>query len=231
MQLSLLRNVFAATILTAALAAAQGPGGTMYRISITNITKGQIISPVVVATHVQHAPPLWTLGAEASPELAQVAEDAILGPLEMKLGNLAEVLDVKRITGVNGPILPGETASVDLEFTGPFRWVSAVAMLVQTNDAFTGLNGVRGPNVGAGAHLAPAYDAGSEANTESCEHIPGPPCGNAEVRVTEGAEGFVYISPGITGDAAAEAGEDENKLPQANYDWRNPVARFVIERL
>ena len=222
MQLSLLRNVCAAALLTAALAAAQGPGGTMYRVSITNITKGQIISPVVVATHVQHAPPLWTVGSPASEELAQVAEDAVLGPLEMQLGNLAEVLDVKRITGVNGPILPGETASVDVEFTGPYRWVSAVAMLVTTNDAFTGLNGVRGPNVGAGVHLAPAYDAGSEANTESCEHIPGPPCEMPGMRVTDGAEGFVYIHPGISG---------EGDLTESGYDWRNPVAKFVIERL
>lgn len=177
---------------------------------------------MVVATHVQHAPPLWTLGSPASDELAQVAEDAILGPLEMKLGNMAEVLDVKRITGVNGPILPGETAWVDIEFTGPFRWVSAAAMLVTTNDAFTGLNGVRGPNVGAGVHMAPAYDAGTEANTESCEHIPGPPCMMPEVRVTDGAEGYVYVHPGISG---------EGDLTQSGYDWRNPVAKFVIERL
>ncbi len=223
MQLSLLRNLLAAAVMTAAFASAQGPGGTLYRVSVTNITKGQILSPIVVATHVRQAPPLWSMGQPASDELAQVAEDAMLGPLEMQLGNSAEVLDVRRITGVNGPILPGETASVEVEFSGPFRWVSAVGMLVTTNDAFTGLNGVRGPNAGAGVHMAPAYDAGSEANTESCEHIPGPPCGNGGVRVTDGAEGYVYIHPGISGE-----GDD---LTESGYDWRNPVARFVIERL
>jgi len=81
---------------------------------------------------------------------------------------------------------------------------------------------VRGPNVGAGVHMVLAYDAGSEANTESCEHIPGPPCMNPEMRVTDGAEGFVYIHPGISG---------EGDLTESGYDWRNPVARFVIERL
>jgi hypothetical protein len=226
MQLSLLRNVASAAVLTIALAAgaaAQFPiSGTMYRVTITNITKGQIISPVVVATHVQQAAPFWTLGAPASDELRQVAEDAVLDPLIAELGSLAEVLDIKTITGVNGPILPGETASVDLEVTGPYRWVSAVGMLVTTNDAFTGLNGVLGPNFGTGTVLSPAYDAGTEANTELCADIPGPPCGNPGVRVTEGAEGYVYISPGISG---------EGDLTSSGYDWHNPVARFTIERL
>jgi hypothetical protein len=226
-----------AAVIAAALsipAAAQAQGGAMFRVSITNITKGQIISPVIVATHTENAAPFWTLGSPASEELAMIAEDAVLDPMMTKLSGLAEVLDVKTITGVNGPILPGETASVDIEFTGPYRWVSAAAMLVQTNDAFTGLNGVRGPNVGAGVFMTPAYDAGSEANTELCEHVPGPPCGNVGVRMTEGAEGFVYIHPGITGIGAAntEGDPEENpRLSQEGYDWRNPVAKFVIERL
>ncbi|MEZ5364694.1 MAG: spondin domain-containing protein [Bryobacterales bacterium] len=222
MQLSLLRNLFAAGLLSAALAFAQGPGGTIYKVSITNITKGQIISPVIVATHTDTAPPLWEVGSPASDELRMVAEDAMNDDMVAKLGSLAEVLDVKVIMGAGGPIMPGETASAELEFTGPYRWVSAVAMLVTTNDAFTGLNGVRGPNVGAGVHLAPAYDAGTEANTEMCAEIPGPPCGNVGVRMTEGAEGYVYIHPGISG---------EGDLTSSGWDWRNPVAKFVIERL
>lgn len=192
-----------------------------YVVTITNITQAQIISPVVVATHAETAQPLFVEGQPASAELAQVAEDAVVGPLMEKLMAADGVLDVQLITGVNGPILPGETASVTIASVVPFRFVSLVGMLVTTNDAFAGLQGVRGPSFGTGVHYAIAYDAGSEANTESCEDIPGPPCGNIGVRVTEGAEGYVYVHSGIQG-----AGEDLD----GHWDWRNPVARITITR-
>lgn len=208
--------------LLAAPLSAQFFGGARYRVSVTNITKGQVLSPVVVATHLRNAPPLWTLGEQASPELAQVAEDAMLDPLMTQLGSMGSVLDVQVIEGAGGPIMPGETASVEVESIGGFRHVSAVGMLVTTNDAFVGLNGVRGPNLGDGEHASPAYDAGSEANTELCSDIPGPPCGNAEVRVTDGAEGFVHIHNGVHG---------EGDLVPSQHDWHNPAAHFVIERL
>ena len=68
---------------------------------------------------------------------------------------------------------------------------------------------------------AKAYDAGSEVHTESCDHIPGPPCGNPGNRLTEGAEGYVYPHSGIHG------GED---LDPFMWDWNNPVALITIER-
>jgi hypothetical protein len=43
-----------------------------------------------------------------------------------------------------------------------------------------------------------AFDAGSEANTELCSHVP---CEVHDQRITEGAEGFVSEHPGIRGDA------------------------------
>jgi hypothetical protein len=68
---------------------------------------------------------------------------------------------------------------------------------------------------------APAWDAGTEANTEDCHFIPGPPCGNRFVRDPDGAEGIVRIHSGIhgTGD-----------LNPAMLDWRNPVAMVSIAR-
>ncbi len=216
-----LLTLSAAVLLTANTASAQF-GAARYRVSVTNITKGQILSPVVVATHTTRAEPLYMLGAPASDELAQLAEDAMLQPMIDKLSMAADVLDVQTITGVNGPILPGETAWVELDSLGQYNRVSLVGMLVTTNDTFVGLNGVRGPNVGSGVHMAPAYDAGTEANTEMCTDIPGPPCGNGGVRVTDGAEGYVYVSPGISG---------EGDLPASMYTWLNSAVKIVIERL
>lgn len=211
-----------AAFLTPASAQIQ-PVSTRYRITMTNITKGQVLSPAVVATHTQHATPLFALGSPASEELAQLAEDAVLQPLFDALSASSDVMDVQILASEAGPIPPGMSASVEIEAPSPFLWVSAASMLVTTNDAFTAVNGIRGPNLGSTIIMAPAYDAGTEANTESCEHIPGPPCGNPNMRVTDGAEGFVYVSNGIEGE-----GDD---LSADGYDWRNPVARFEIMRI
>jgi hypothetical protein len=104
--------------------------------------------------------------------------------------------------------------------------ISLAGMLVSTNDAFVGLDGYTLPfglfnSLKDTSIDAPAFDAGSEANTESCAHIPGPPCGSPGVRVTDGAEGFVHVHRGIQG-----VGE----LDASTKDWRNPVARISIER-
>jgi len=60
-----------------------------------------------------------------------------------------------------------------------------------------------------------ALDAGSEANTESCRDIPGPPCGSAGVRHPAMAEGVVTVSKGLTGSGDVDA---------AVYGWADPVA-------
>ena len=96
--------------------------------------------------------------------------------------------------------------------------LSALGMLVTTNDTFFGLDSVR-VRGGWATFYAPAYDAGSENNTQRCAHIPGPPCGNPFVRVTGGAEGFVHISPGIV---------RKGQLTPRLHGWDNPVVKVVV---
>ncbi len=67
-------------------------------------------------------------------------------------------------------------------------------MLVTTNDAFFAIRGVPVPRRGAKTADAETYDTGGEANSESCTFIPGPPCGNEQVRDTTGAEGYAYTT-------------------------------------
>ncbi len=64
------------------------------------------------------------------------------------------------------------------------------------------------------------FDAGTEADTESCEHIPGPPCGNPGVRVTADAEGSIHLDGGILGIGG---------LDPAELDWRNPVISVLVD--
>lgn len=194
-----------------------------YEIRITNLTRGQVLSPAIVAVHTIFQEPLWTLGSPASSELARVAEDAVNGPLVAKLQASREVADVQVITLANGPIPPGKTAVGTLRgVPGRANRLSLAGMLVTTNDAFYGLNGVSLPKHGQTVFHAVAYDAGSEANTEDCDHVPGPPCNNPGQRMTTGAEGFVHVHAGIHGIA---------DLIPARDDWRNPVALVEVRRV
>jgi len=196
-------------------------------VTITNITKGQILSPAVVVAHKPGLTPLFTLGEPASMELAGVAEDADIQPLIDSLNADPRVIEVGALTGAGGPILPGETASLTLSAGYNFtaNRISLVGMLVTTNDAFYGLNAAtapawsfRGKYGKKEMYLVPAYDSGTEFNSESCAFIPGPPCMNHQHDPTV-AEGYVYIHNGIHG-----AGD---LLPE-EYDWHNPVARITI---
>lgn len=203
-------------------AAGEAMGPLRYKVSITNLTRGQIFSPAVVATHTSAMHPLFELGAPASDELAAVAEDAVVDPLIEQLEGSPNVSNVLLLTGENGPILPGETASVIVDVNPTASLVSLVGMLVTTNDAFYGMNAAASPRAGSSVHFLRAYDAGSEANNELCSHVPGPPCGSGGVRDTAGAEGYVHVHAGIHGIA---------DLVPSMHDWHNPVALLKIQRV
>ncbi|MCB9871912.1 MAG: spondin domain-containing protein [Planctomycetes bacterium] len=198
----------------------------VWEVRVTNLTRGQIFSPPVIATHTSRMRPLWTLGEAASDELAGVAEDALNPGLIAKLSADPQVAMVTELKGKNGPILPGETAMVRVRGGysrfGDFDRISMAGMLVITNDAFFGLNGVEAPRHGQSTLRSPAYDAGSEENNEDCAYIPGPPCNNAKVRATAGAEGYVHIHAGVHG---------LKSLKPEMYDWRSDVAQITIRRV
>lgn len=191
---------------------------TTYRVTITNLTRSQIFSPPLVVSHTDDIA-LFRAGLPVIPQLATLAEDGTPTDLADYLGELSEVYDV----GVaDGMVPPGASITVEVDAVFPHSYLSAVGMLVTTNDAFFGLDSLRVP-LGRRVEMAtvPAYDAGSEANNEDCDFIPGPPCMNAFVRATDGAEGFVHIHPGIHGTGSLDAAE---------WDWRNPVAHIRVVR-
>ena len=201
--------------------------GVKYEVTVTNVTRGggtaagQILNGLVVATHNSKFD-LFTLGQPATEGLAALAEDANTTVLVPALSGDSNVKDVQ--LSPTGAILPGQSASIIIAADGKHRFLSLATMLVTTNDAFAGLDGVPLPRKNA-EYFAVAYDAGSEANTENCSDIPGPPCGNGGVRVTAGAEGYVSIHSGIHG-----IGSPLQILPEER-DWRNPVAWITIKRL
>jgi hypothetical protein len=217
-----MRKTLALTAIVLACALCLAPAAdaqnlTTYDVTITNVTPGQVVSPPVVVSHTD-AIGLFELGAPASPELAALAEDADTSGYEALLPALPQVLD---FAIADAPLPPGASVTLQVQARFPFSHISAVGMLVTTNDAFFGLDTVQVPLRRRVAHLrAGAYDAGSEANNESCDFIPGPPCGNPFLRDTDGAEGFVHVHSGVHGIA---------DLVPAEHDWRNPVVTVRIQ--
>ena len=190
-----------------------------YKVTITNLTRGQIFSPPIVIAHDSKFD-LFTLGAPASPELAALAED----------GDTSLLVDLIKdrypYAVAGGAIMPGHSESVTLKISkrSRARLISVAGMLVTTNDAFFAAHDVWFFGKRNVAVEAPAYDAGSEYNSEDCDYIPGPPCGRPGVRDTDDAEGYVHIHAGIHGTA-------DSDLNPAEHDWRNPVVKITIERI
>ena len=193
-----------------------------FEITITNLTPAtgpgasQPLSPPVLAAHHRHFH-VFHKGRHASPELVELAEDAVSGPLVDALNSSDRVYSVAQGGGV---ILPGASTTIMLTTTKRFRKLSIVSMLVNTNDAFAGLDGINLPAHGSRTVYMRAYDAGSEANTESFDHIPGPCCGNPFVRVPTNER--IRFHRGISGNG---------DLDPDVYGWHGPVAKVTITRV
>jgi hypothetical protein len=196
---------------------------TRYEVTVTNLTRGQVMSPVVAISHNKRYH-LFELGGVASDGLAALAQDADSSVLVSELENSDNVLAVSQGTA---PFGPGASQTVIIHTKGNKKMISLASMLVTTNDGFYALNGVRAPKGKKTArYMVPAYDAGSEDNNEDCAYIPGPPCGHPFKATAVGGEGLVHIHAGIH-----NLGEPTVELDAATHDWRNPVASIKIRKI
>lgn len=194
-------------------------GERVYEVTVTNLTRGTLFTPLLVVTHDADIS-LFTPGEPASDELATLAESGMTDPLQGLLDGLTGL--VSDTATADGPIFVGETATIEISANSPHDVVSFAGMLVPTNDAFVALRSMPLPRAWSPASvMVPAWDAGSEENDELCANIPGPQCGDMDDSGSPG-EGYVYIGNGIQGNA--DLGEEA-------YDWNNPVARVVVRRI
>ena len=188
-----------------------------YTVTVENLTPAgsQPFSPVGTVVHNRRVD-VWSVGSPASAAVAAVAEDANLPIFASTYRKVAGVSS--STVGGAGPFGPGETITFEVQGRRGDR-LSLVSMLVNTNDAFTGLDSVR-----LGRHSQElevgAYDAGTEVNNEQPAYIPGPAGGSPFVRDPEA--GLIAPHDGIIG---VDGGIDP-----AVYDWNDPVARITIER-
>ena len=199
------------------------PVNVSYDVTVTNLTNGQPMSPVAVVLHQEGN--LWTFGQAASVELEQMAEggdnSGLLGlPMVMASGSGA------------GPIGPGasETIQVTIEDITDAK-ISVATMLVNTNDAFTGLNAWDLSNLEAGESWTTTtrvYDAGTEANSEAAGTIPGPADGGDDAGFLAERDDvdFVIGHPGVV---SMDDGLSTSVLT-VQHKFDNPAVRIRITR-
>lgn len=228
----------AATALAAPPAQSASP--RTYRVTITNLTSGQPLTPPVVAIH-RRGFHVLEVGQPASFGVKEVAENGNNAPLLEALGQHPDV--AVAVQAGDGPLVPDGTPGaamfddrVTFRISAPkaFRLLSFVSMLVCTNDGFTGADGLRLPRERGDRVVARtvAYDAGTEINTEDFADIV-PPCqeligvssgepgtGTSDPALAEG--GVIRPHPGIRGIA--------DLVPEV-HGWSEPVARIRIVRV
>ena len=146
-----------------------------YQVTIENYTASQPFSPAAVVLH-DASTQLWQIGEAASVELEYIAEAGDNTSL------VASLTDTPNALGA-GMIMPGESEVITVTSTEQMLpHFTTLTMLVNTNDAFTGVNSASIEMLEVDQSLSwylPVYDAGTESNSESQASIPGPAAGGA----------------------------------------------------
>jgi len=199
----------------------KGKKGTRtYRVTVTNLSLDQPMSPFFAAVHSYDTPPLYTLGQPASDALALLAEGGDNSDVISMYGQMDSVLSSESVT--SGLLMGGATMSFMVEARRGYNYLSLASMAVNTNDCFVAVNGQYISD--EASMVLPGLDSGTEENNELCTHVPGPACagvGAGVMRATDNAEGFVHVHRG--NQKIGDLG------PQ--YDWRNPMLSVSIERV
>lgn len=223
MKANMMRTFITATALgTAFVSGTAYAGGytATYDVTITNLTRGQTFTPSLVVSHRPDQGLLFNTGEPASDDLAALAEGGATAPFIETFGDNPGVRDTSTSEGL---LEPGKSVTIQVNARPGRDRISIAAMLIPTNDAFYSFRNLALPRGWRSVSArAPVYDAGSEPNDELCINMPGPVCGGTGPSPGIGGEDFVHIHAGIHGIG---------DLPAAEFDWRNPAANVVIQRV
>lgn len=239
LRLALIPAFVLAVLLTALPAATAPPGAqaaaeeeAVYRITLTNISSAQPLSPPLLATHVPDFS-LITEGAIASDGLRILAEEGDNGILANELRGNPDVHDIvaatqpmRRLTG-DGP--PGSASSFVFTIHGrPGDVLSIASMLICTDDGFTGAMNVTLPEQGDVVVLRPLiFDAGTERNTERSSDLTDV-CGTMGAQQLSTSDGNARV-PTAEPISLHRGLNGLGDLTQASA-WSGPVLQIAIER-
>ncbi|MDA0680147.1 MAG: spondin domain-containing protein [Proteobacteria bacterium] len=205
------------------------PAMASFDITVSNLTNAQPLSPIAVIGH-RAGYTVFTIGDAANPGLEEMAEGGDNTALLAEAAADAAVV----VTGSGAaPIGPAGSETVTINLLDSERQgllLSVGTMLVNTNDAFSGLSSAAIGAMAVGdisSFDGVAYDAGTESDSESAIHIPGP---------AGGGEGFNSARDDQVDRVAMHAGIVSQNDGLATSDlteqhrFDNPVLRVRIER-
>jgi hypothetical protein len=194
----------------------------LFNVTLTNITSNQPMSPAAVAVHGSDMS-IWTLGEAASVPLETLAEG----------GDNSSLLSTLEASGAvvasgTGAIAPGASETITID--GTQSTLSLATMLVNTNDGFAGLGGLTISTMAVGESQTlwlPAYDAGTESNSEADGTIPGPADGGEGFNAArDDLEDHVTRHPGVV---SSDDGLGTSVL-NGSHRFDAPVAKVVVTR-
>jgi len=192
-----------------------------FTVQVTNLTNAQPLSPIAAIAHSEGM--LWQIGEPASAALELMAEG----------GENSELLATDfamASSSAESPLPPGEqvTLMLSTEQLDSLK-ISLATMLVNTNDAFTGLNAIDVSSLAVNESLSRtsfAYDAGTEANSEAQGTIPGPADSGEGYNEMRDDINRVAMHPGVVSQDDGLT----NSVLTSQHKFDNPVARITITR-
>ena len=192
-----------------------------YTVTLTNLTYAQPLSPLGIILHGDHK--MWTVGSAASVALEKLAEG----------GDNTDFLADSNALVTNsssGVILPGTNSTIEINTTDrAATYFTAATMLVNTNDAFSGLTGIDISTLAVNDKKSwrlNVYDAGTELNSEAVGTIPGPADNGVGFEVTRDDVDFVGYHSGVVSQGD---GLSTSVLTQA-HRFDNPAIKLTITR-
>jgi len=204
-----------------------------FEITVTNLSAGQPMSPVVVALH-QNSYQAFQTGSPASVELEQLAEGGDNSALLTALGVNNAVLDE---VGGSGAIAPGASEVFELsaaeDALGTLS-LSVLSMLVNTNDAVVAVNNQSLASMAINETLnfyALSYDAGTEANTEAADTIPGPAAAGGVREGFNAARDDIHDKVSIHAGVVTQADGLSTSVLSETHRWDHPSVKVSVVRV
>lgn len=192
-----------------------------YEVTVSNLTNAQPLSPITVVLHGDSK--LWMIGQAASSALELLAEGGDNSEF------IAQDTVLASVAG-EGVVLPGNSDMVTISTTdGTATHLTFSTMLVNTNDAFSGLTGLDLSTLVVDepkSWTLNVYDAGTEMNSELAGTIPGPADGGTGFDMTRDDGNFVALHSGVV---SQDDGLSTSVLTQA-HKFDNPAVKITVTR-
>jgi hypothetical protein len=200
-----------------------------FEVTVSNLTNAQPLSPVGVVVH-EAGFSAFDVGNPASVGLEMLAES---GDNSQFLSDAMATGIVDQTASGTGVIMPGAAEAVRftiLATSASGLEVSLMTMLVNTNDAISGVKDISLQGMSPGESVTMrtiAYDAGTEANSESGSTVPGPAAGGEGFNATR--DDIMDIVKMHAGVVTQDDGFATSALGEA-HRFDNPVAQVTLTR-